>query len=169
LPGIRVLDKLCQFLSSLGSGLKKALHRSEIERAASILQPCSHSELDSSLSHAVRCQGAAVVRCVACGKGACRHPFHIHCAFLTVQPSCDPFSSGTRYVYLCDGCRGPVCVRCLGIEDDYPCPADQVPAYPFKCPKCGAILRVATITAADMERAGFEFLQLAGESGFGQL
>ena len=34
------------------------------------------------------------------------------------------------------------CVRCLGLEDDYPCPFDELMSFPVHCPSCEGKVRV---------------------------
>jgi hypothetical protein len=126
---------------------------------------CAHRELDMGSIQPRRCEASAVVVCAACSTGACAESFHVFGSFCTVLPPGDMFTPGTKMFYWCTSCRGPVCVRCLEIEDDYPCPPDQVLSFRFLCPTCRGHVQIVPVLEADMERIAGECLRWARASG----
>jgi hypothetical protein len=76
--------------------------------------------------------------------------FHVYCRFCTSLPPAGPFERGSKLYYMCRQCQGPVCVNCLGIEDDYPCPSEQVPFHHFPCPACATPVQVMVVDEADL-------------------
>ena len=126
---------------------------------------CAHRELDMATMQPKQCQADVSVVCVACAMGACDEPFHLYGRFCTLLPPGDLFRSGTKLFYWCSSCHGPVCTRCLQIEDNYPCPPEQVLSYRFRCPACGAHIQVVPVLNVNMEGAAKECLRWARAGG----
>lgn len=126
---------------------------------------CAHGELDTATMQPKPCQKPAAVVCVACVTGACDTAFHMYGRFCTLLPPGDPFSPGTKLFYWCGTCHGPVCTRCLQIEDDYPCSPERVLSYRFLCPSCGGQIQVVPVLNVDMEGVAREFLRWARAGG----
>lgn len=126
---------------------------------------CMYNEMNMATMEPKRCQSAASVICVACVTGACEEPYHIYARFCTLLPPGNMFSSGTKLFYWCGSCHGPVCVRCLQIEDDYPCKPEQVLSYRFHCPACGAQIQVVPVLNVDMQGVAKECLRWSQAGG----
>ena len=126
---------------------------------------CAHREFDPVTMGAKQCESDADVVCPACTTGACEEPYHLFGRFCTVLPQGDMFSPGTKLFFWCGTCHGPVCVRCLGIQDDYPCPPDQVLSHRFHCPACRALIQVAPVLNVDFEGVARECLRWTKAGG----
>jgi hypothetical protein len=126
---------------------------------------CSHCELDMITMAPKQCEAPAVVVCVSCNTGSCETAFHLYGRFCTLIPPGDMFSRGTKMFYWCGTCRGPVCARCLDIEDDYPCPPHQVLSFRFLCPVCSGHVQVVPVLDTDMDRVSTECLRWARAGG----
>ena len=114
---------------------------------------------------AKQCESDAKVICPACTTGACEEPYHLFGRFCTVLPPGDMFSPGTKLFFWCGTCHSPVCVRCLGIQDDYPCPPDQVLSYRFYCTACRSQIQVAPALNVDYEGVARECLRWTKAGG----
>lgn len=126
---------------------------------------CAHREADLATMEPKQCPAQAIVVCMACVMGACEESFHVYGRFCTVIPPEGMFEAGTKLFYWCPSCRGPVCVRCLGIEDDYPCPANRVLSHRFACPVCARNIQVVPVLQVDMRGVALEFLRWARAGG----
>jgi hypothetical protein len=126
---------------------------------------CAYKEMNFATMQPKQCPSVASVVCVACNMGTCEESYHIYGSFCTLLPPGDMFSSGTKLFYWCGSCHGPVCVRCLQIEDDYPCNPEQVLSYRFHCPACGGQIQIVPILNVDMEGVTRECLRWARAGG----
>jgi hypothetical protein len=97
--------------------------------------------------------------------GGLRGTYHLFGRFCTLLPPGDMFRPGTKLFYWCGTCRAPVCVRCLQIQDDYPCPPDQVLSYRFHCPACAGQIQVVPVLDVDFEGLAQECLRWAKAGG----
>jgi hypothetical protein len=127
--------------------------------------PCAHREMDPATLRPKPCESTADVVCVACLTGACEAAYHLYCRFCTLLPPGDLLEAGTKLFYWCGSCRSPVCVRCLGIQDDYPCAPDQVLSYRFHCPACRGQIQVVPVLDVDMEGVARECLRWVQAGG----
>ena len=126
---------------------------------------CAHEEMDMATMGPKQCEAVASVVCVACTMGACKESFHLYGRFCTLLPPGNMSSSGTKLFYWCGSCHGPVCTRCLQIEDDYPCNPEQVLSYRFHCPTCRAQIQVVPVLNVDIEGVARECLRWAQAGG----
>jgi hypothetical protein len=122
-------------------------------------QLCIIWDLDAATVQPKACRKPAEAVCVACTRGTCDVPRHACDWFCTPLPPGDADSPGTKLFYWCETCKGPVCSRCLGIEEEYPCLPEQVLFYRFPCPNCGGAVRVVAVPDVDMEGAVKELLR----------
>jgi hypothetical protein len=126
---------------------------------------CAHREMDVVTLQPKQCESVAAVLCVACTTGACEAAYHLYGRFCTLLPPGDLLGPGTKLFYWCGTCRGPVCVRCLEIQDDYPCAPDRVLSYRFHCPGCRSLIQVVPVLDVDMEGVARECLKWAQAGG----
>jgi tetratricopeptide (TPR) repeat protein len=126
---------------------------------------CAYSEHDLTSDRPRSCSVAAVVICCNCGLGACDHAFHLYDRFCTIIPPSSPVTLGTKLFYWCPQCNGPVCTRCLEIEDDYPCPPVDVLSYRFYCPSCRKVISVVPVLNVDYEGVSDQLKEWAHAGG----
>jgi len=126
---------------------------------------CAYKEMNFATMEPRPCSSAASVVCVACAMGACEEFFHLGMRFCTLLPPDDAFSLGTKLFYWCGSCHGPVCIRCLQIEDGYPCDPEQVLSYRFHCPACGGQIQIVPVLNVDLEGVTKECLRWARAGG----
>ena len=126
---------------------------------------CAHREMDPATMRPKQCGSAASVLCVACTTGACEESYHLYGRFCTLVPPGDMLRPGTKLFYWCGSCHGPVCVRCLQIEDDYPCAPEKVLSYRFHCPACNEQIQVRPVLNADMDGVAKECLRWTRAGG----
>ena len=126
--------------------LLDATHSKDCTTEAGTTEPhCGHREHDpTNFSDPVKeCSRTTEAQCVSCMEGRCSTGWHTYLAFCTITPGNNsPFDANTKFFYWCDDCQGPVCVRCLDLEDDYPCPFEELMSFPFHCPSCYQAVRV---------------------------
>jgi hypothetical protein len=126
---------------------------------------CRHRELDMATFAPRSCEALAKVLCIGCGKGTCSDPVHVYDWFCTVIPPQGMFERGVKLFYWCPNCRAPICTHCLGIEDDYPCPPDQVLSYRFRCPACQKIVQVVPVLEVDFKGVAETLLRWSRTGG----
>ena len=133
--------------------------------AVSANVPCPHRELDPTTMEVTMCDAPSVMICVACMKGSCAEAFHVYARFCTALQGADMFQSGTKLFFWCPTCSAPLCARCLGVEDDYPCPPEDVLSYRFSCLVCRRYVHVVPKLDADYGSVALECLRWAHASG----
>lgn len=112
---------------------------------------CRHLEDDLITLAPKGCDSSVQVICIGCLRGTCTELFHVYCSFCTVLPPQLMFDKGTKLFYWCPNCHSPICTYCLGVEDDYPCPPEQVLSYRFRCPACRKTAQVVPILNVDFK------------------
>jgi len=134
---------------------------------------CAYREYDPLTDGPRDCNAPAVVVCSACGRGACGHAHHLYSRFCTLLSSSGSlFTRDTKLFYWCPECVGPLCTLCLGIEDDYPCPPQEVLSHRFYCPSCRKIVMAVPVLDADYEGVSSylkEWARAGGPPGSGRL
>jgi hypothetical protein len=110
------------------------------------LSRCCHREFRGDVW---RCPHPEAVICGGCGNGRCLEPYHVYSRFCTVRDSTMFEATGSKFFYRCESCCDFLCVYCLGIADDYPCPPSELESYPFRCPRCGGAAEVHRVDGVD--------------------
>ena len=127
---------------------------------------CGHKEQDIFDFEKVKeCPNEIAVQCTSCTKGRCNDPWHIMSYFCTIVPGDNPFSNGTKFFYWCDYCRGPICIRCMDLDDGYPCEIEALTSFRFQCPNCHRLVRVVTNFNASMETVADNLIKWARNQG----
>lgn len=114
------------------------------------LQQCCHRE-GFSPEKMVQCHEQGLIVCGGCGIATCTNPFHAFARFITIRDGSPFDDTGSKFYYRCEACSNFLCTRCLGIEEDYPCPPNQLERHIFLCPRCRGDVKIYRINHVDMQ------------------
>lgn len=119
---------------------------------------CCHSD-GIGIGPPLTCTEPALIVCGGCQRGTCAEPYHAYLQFVTTRDGGPYDRSGAKFFYHCEQCVDFLCVRCLGIQDDYPCAPSQLEEHLFECPQCHAKVTISKVEDVDMTGAICELVK----------